>query len=72
MRLGAGLKLVQIEFLEIRLREAPQYFSLVRLCDDGRPDELITRRRESSAGRRFRGVFGVCCGLKSVLFMRNS
>ena len=42
--LGCGPEVVvQIEFLEIRLREAPQHFRLVRLCDDGRLDELITR-----------------------------
>ena len=63
---------VQIEFLEIRLREAPRHFRLLGCAITIGPDELITRRPELSAERRFRGVFGVCCGPKSVLFMRNS
>ncbi len=63
---------VQIEFLEIRLREAPRHFRLLGCAMTIGTEELITRRPELSAKRRFRGVFGVCCGPKSVLFMRNS
>jgi hypothetical protein len=34
-----------------------------------RRDELIVCRPELSAGRRFRGVFGVCSGPKSVRYL---
>jgi len=63
---------VQIEFLEIRLREAPRHFRLLGCAMTIGSEELITRRPELSAERRFRGVFGICCGPKSVPFMRNS
>ena len=37
---------VQIEFLEIRLREAPRHFRLLGCAITIGPDELITRRPE--------------------------
>jgi len=63
---------VQIEFLDIRLREAPRHFCLFGCAMTIGPEELITHRPELSSETRFRGVFGVCLGPKSVLFMRKS
>jgi len=63
---------VQIEFLDIRVREAPRHFRLLGCAMTIGPEELITRRPELSSETRFRGVFGVCCGPKSVLFVAEN